>query len=77
MIKAIRMPEPTGTFDSTVAAAAQRRYCAAKSLPMFAPSDGRCGWCHGDIDGKGRYSVEEAGSGMITGCPICHRSFCD
>ena len=64
---------------------AQREYCETHNLPHFAPFDGRCYSCQGNIyaasDGHsgacGGYSVEYAASHLITSCPHCRRSFVD
>jgi len=72
-------------IDPKRAAAAQKYFCKAKGLPLFAPSDGVCWRCSNNIykeverpDGhKTGYSVEIAGSTLITGCPHCCRSYCD
>lgn len=57
---------------------AQEKYCYEKNLPHFAPSDGRCYSCSHDIySGERGYSVEKAGSQLITACPYCHSSYCD
>lgn len=77
MVKAIRIPEPVGTFDRREAAEAQRRYCTGRNIPLFAPEYGTCPYCYEDIYAKGRYSVEYAGSHIITDCPVCHRTYCD
>ena len=43
-------------------------------FPDFPPSDGICWSCHEDI-------IPHYGNNWpvakITGCPICHRSYCD
>lgn len=57
---------------------AQRRYCKANGLPMFAPGNGACPYCGRDIyDGPHGYTAKRAGSSLITGCPHCHHSFVD
>ena len=65
----------TETFDSELARHAQDEYCERNGLPHFAPYDGHCYRCHGDIYSV--ISVENAGSVLITGCPCCHVSYCD
>ena len=54
----------------------QREYCKEHNLPFFAPSDGYCWSCNRQIfdgsDENGYYSNHH-----ITGCPFCHRSYCD
>jgi hypothetical protein len=58
--------------DAVVSAlTAQRRLCESRSLPHFAPSNGVCWSC-------GRQIYEELdGKSYVTGCPFCHRSYCD
>ncbi len=58
---------------------AQKKYCSRKGYPNFAPGIGVCYNCHKQIygDGKGQISVEDAGKSHVTGCPLCHRSYCD
>lgn len=79
-------------YDSEKANKAQIKYCAEKGLPHFAPKR-HCHWCGRDIyqliehternwDGScytaiSGISVEEASTTLVTGCPHCHRSFCD
>ena len=57
---------------------AQRQYCRANSVPMFAPTTGFCPNCGRNIyDGPYGYTEAKAGSTLITGCPYCHRSYVD
>lgn len=49
----------------------QSRYCDVNKVPMFAPSDGICFYCHSDCTSK-KWVVEH-----ITGCNKCHHTFCD
>lgn len=44
----------------------------------FAPHDRRCWKCGKDITtGEKGITLEKLGDYIITGCPHCHRSFCD
>lgn len=44
----------------------------------FAPIDCRCYNCGKDItEGDKGITLEKLGDYIITGCPHCHRSFCD
>ena len=44
----------------------------------FAPNDGVCWNCHRDIcEGDKAITVESLGDYIITGCPYCHKSYCD
>lgn len=54
---------------------AQKEYCAKHEAPYFAPHDGFCTSCHHQIYSK--INHDEASNELITGCPICHRSYCD
>ena len=77
------------TYDRRKASEAQAKYCETDGYPRFAPSDGLCWGCHRNIydkvkhimsNGESYYTgitVEGAGSYLITGCPHCHRSYCD
>jgi len=50
---------------------AQKEYAKKIDAPMFAPTDGRCWGCGKDIVNE-KWATE-----LITGCPHCHRSYCD
>lgn len=63
-------------FNSTKAHKAQTEYCKKNNAPHFAPIR-FCFACRRDIYGKNGYSVKGAGECLITGCPLCHRSYCD
>ncbi|MNP79761.1 hypothetical protein D3C76_1776770 [compost metagenome] len=70
---------------------AQKKYCEENQAPHFAPYSGRCWNCNQNIYEKGRHfwagkfdgresegiSTEKAGKELVTGCPHCHRSYCD
>lgn len=72
------------TYNPIQASLAQAHYCVSKGYPRFAPAGGSCAcglniyqehqWPDGHVSG---ISVEEAGSTLITGCPHCHRTYCD
>lgn len=71
-------------FDVNKAIEAQKNYCKENEIPHFAPYDGRCYRCHKQIYEEIKHdnystgiTVEEAGSGLVTGCPHCHYSFVD
>ena len=74
------------THDARLAKNAQIKYCHDNKAPYFAPEDGRCYKCHANIyekshlhDGSVSWgiTIESAGAKLITGCPHCHRSYCD
>jgi len=46
----------------------QKKYCKEKGVPMFAPIDGICWSC--------KNKIPDRGDKHITGCPLCHRSYC-
>jgi len=54
---------------------AQAKYCRKVRAPMFAPEDGHCYACGRQI--YDRYTVQQAGEHLITGCPYCNRSYCE
>ena len=44
----------------------------------FAPVNGVCWNCHKNIaDGENAITLEKLGDYIITGCPHCHKSYCD
>ena len=49
----------------------QKKLCEEKDLPHFAPYNGICFSCCRQI-----YEVTD-GNYFITGCPLCHRTYCD
>lgn len=55
----------------------QRLYCMRNKVPQFAPENGICYRCKQDIYGPGGYTADKAGKILITGCPLCGRTFCD
>lgn len=80
------------SFDSEIwnenirrAIAAQKEYCKDNKAPHFAPEDGFCWSCGKQIyaDYPSVYgtdwgiSTEDASAELVTGCPHCHRSYCD
>lgn len=74
----------TERIDTALANRAQVKYCEDNKAPHFAPTN-YCYACRRSIyttyningrESKG-ITVERAGNGLITGCPHCHRSYCD
>ena len=54
---------------------AQIKYCLENKLPLFMSRSGLCWACHGQL--MNYYSLEYVSNNLITGCPYCHRSFCE
>ena len=54
--------------------AAQSKHAREVNAPMFAPKE-RCWSCGGDL--WARITYEKASTRLITGCPLCNRSFVD
>lgn len=54
----------------------QKEYCKETGAPFFMPSDGICWACGGNIVLK-LIADGETGKSLVTGCPICHRTYCD
>ncbi len=65
------------TYDVEQAIIAQAKYIDVNELPFFSPRNGICFACRRQIYADGGYSVESASTELITGCPWCHRSYCD
>ena len=72
------------TYNTELAIQAQKKYCNDKGYPHFAPRNGVCFDCNKNIYQqikREKYTtgitVEKAGSSLITGCPHCHRTYCD
>ena len=61
--------------DVRKAIAEQKQYCKEHHDPHFAPQDGFCWSCGKQIYVNGY--EDRASSELITGCPHCHRSYCD
>lgn len=60
---------------------AQYKYCEETKFPHFAPMSGRCYSCGRNIYQNyilgSRLSNGLNGVHHVTGCPHCHRSYCD
>lgn len=81
------------TFNVNEAIKAQAKLCKEKNYPHFAPHDGQCWDCGRNIYEKWErnenssfggtrkvvsgITVEKAGKELVTGCPHCHRTYCD
>ena len=71
----------------------QKEFCEKSNCPKFAPPTGVCWSCHKNIYEEVQHNIlikmvdrksvttgistEAAKTGLITGCPHCHRSYCD
>lgn len=53
----------------------QKAYCRETSSPHFAPKDGFCWNCGNQIYTE--YDDSYVENNLITGCPHCHKSYCD
>ncbi len=76
--------KPEQEFNVAEATKAQSGLCRENGYPEFAPSHGVCWRCHRNIykpekrEGyESGYTVKYASENLITGCPHCHRSYCD
>ena len=73
-------------FDKEKAIEGQKKLCEEKGYPHFAPKSGVCWHCgcnfYEELTREGEkyktgISVEKARTELMTGCPHCHRSYCD
>lgn len=71
-------------FNVSESIKGQKEYCIKNEAPDFAPSNGVCWKCHNNIykpiKNRGYVSgitTEKAKTELVTGCPHCHRSYCD
>lgn len=53
----------------------QKEYCKTNQAPLFAPEDGFCYSCGTQIYNE--YDHDYVSNNLITGCPHCHKSYCD
>ena len=54
----------------------QKEMCRERDAPFFMPRSGY-GWgCGGDVV-AGEMAEGNDGRILVTGCPFCHRSYCD
>ena len=54
----------------------QEKYCDEVKVPLFMPQNGICWSCKRDIIPR-LIEKGEDGTSLVTGCPICNRSYCD
>ena len=53
-------------------------WCRSKNLPNFVPPSGKCFSCHQPVFEETEHTAGYPEEGeFITGCPHCHRTFCD
>lgn len=52
----------------------QKQFCEKNGYPLFAPKE-ECVFCGAHIWEV--ISDEKASNSYITGCPICHHTYCD
>ena len=66
-------------FNVREATIAQYEYCKRKGAPHFAPRGGLCWNCGNNIYTEIDHGTYKTGISVeiITGCPHCHRSYCD
>lgn len=53
---------------------AQIALCKKKGSPLFMPGTGICWHCRGDMVASYRDRLKTE---VITGCPLCCRTYCD
>lgn len=82
------LQEAPKTFNSSLAVAAQSKFCKDNKHPNFTYGDPFCIRCRKNIyepvtrtQGDQTYAigilVESTGSRCVTGCPHCNVSYCD
>ena len=64
-------------YDPDAGPDVQEYYCKRNNKPYFAPPSGFCPSCGMNIYAPGGVPFASAGAIHVTGCPFCHRSFCD
>jgi hypothetical protein len=67
----LRNAAPKTAADIQGAIQAQADVCTRLRIPRFAPSNGICWSCRRQI------YEELDGTHHVSGCPFCHRSYCD
>ncbi|HPS93894.1 MAG TPA: hypothetical protein PK600_05475 [Deltaproteobacteria bacterium] len=55
----------------------QKKYCEENCAPFFMPSNGRCYRCNRDIIPALIKAGKDGSKELVTGCPLCFRSYCD
>jgi len=76
-------------FNVSISITAQANFCKKMKYPHFAPLNGICSECKNNIytivykksGGEKTYksgiTFWQAANTLITGCPHCHKSYCD
>ena len=54
----------------------QKEMCKESEAPFFMPRSGYCLFCRTDMV-EDEIEAGNDGSGLVTGCSRCHRSYCD
>jgi len=55
----------------------QKKHCKEINTPFFMPRSGRCDWCGRDIIPALIEAGNDGSKRVVTGCPLCHGSYCD
>lgn len=55
----------------------QEQLCKKRGIPVFMPYNGICWSCGRDIVAPLIKEGLNGGETHMTGCPFCHRSYCD
>lgn len=54
----------------------QKQSCDKNDWPHFMPSNGICWGCRGDMI-PALIDKGQDGNNLVTGCPLCCKSYCD
>ena len=56
---------------------AYKKWCREHDLPNFVPPSGKCFGCRNEVFGDTKHTKGAEPDEFVTGCPHCHRTFCD
>jgi len=70
-------PNKSHTITRQIFIANQKELCHRLSAPSFMPADGMCYKCGSDVISALIKRGENGSKELVTGCPICHRSYCE